>query len=184
MKQIKQILLTGILLFCIMPVIAQVKKNPAKTRQVQQVKNTSVESPQLKNFLQIAAQANVKFIFPAGFKEIKAPDNEDFSFDYGMELPGKEFEIWLQVKSQKENWASYEKSLADNTARQANPDSLYLGLGTAHAASFTGEREFFTRNIPENIAERYHADAGRCIRTLTGPVIALSLNYKRTMLIS
>ncbi len=60
-------------------------------------------SSQLKNFYQLTAEANVEFIYPEGFKEIPAINNENFSFDYAMVLPGHDFEIWLKVRSQKQN---------------------------------------------------------------------------------
>ncbi|TWR27341.1 hypothetical protein FPZ43_12710 [Mucilaginibacter pallidiroseus] len=115
----------------------------------------------LKAFKELAEQASLTFTFPAGFRETVVPNNEDFSFDYGMELPGKEFEIWFQVRSQKENWASYEKNRDDDKAELANPDSLYLGLGNATAIALTGETNFFTRTIPANLTARYNADGGR-----------------------
>jgi hypothetical protein len=144
LKQFKQILLAGILLFCIAPVLmVEAQRHPYKTKKVvavkQAVKPVNI-SPQLKNFQQLTAAANVNFISPKGFKEIKAPNNEDLSFDYAMELPGKDFEIWFQVKSQKENYASYLRSIGDQSTMQANPDSLYLGMGTAHAIAFTGDQ--------------------------------------------
>jgi hypothetical protein len=60
-------------------------------------------------------------------------------------MPGKDFEIWFQVKSQKENYASYLRSIGDQSTAQANPDSLYLGMGTAQAITFTGDNNFLTR---------------------------------------
>jgi hypothetical protein len=100
-----------------------------------------------------------------------------------MALPGKEFEIWLQVRSQKENWASYIKSIGDKHTMQANPDSLYLGLGTAHAIAFTGDRNYLMRSIPANILERYNADAGRSylLNLLDMPV---TRHYKYALLIT
>lgn len=118
-------------------------------------------SQQLKNFLQIVADANATFSFPKGFKEIKAPDNEDVSFDYSIQIPGKEFEIWLHVRSQKENWAAYEKTLNDKAKQQANPDSLYYEIGKAQAMAFAGDNEALERILPAGIIERYNADAGR-----------------------
>lgn len=180
MKQIKQILLTGILLFCIAPVFAQAKKRPVQKKVVIQVQKSPYVTPQLKAFLQSAAAASVNFNFPSGFKEIKAPNNEDYSFDYGMDMPGKEFEIWLQVKSLKENWAGYQRSINNN--KQANPDSLYLGLGTAQAIGFTGSRDFAVRNIPERILTRYNADAGKSY-LLSLPDMAITKHYKYALLV-
>jgi hypothetical protein len=118
-------------------------------------------SDQLNEFRHLTDDANISFIFPKGFKEIQAPDDEYFSFDYGMELPGKDFEIWFQVKSQKENWASYEHTQNSQNARQANPDSLYTDMGAAQAIAFTGDKQYFVRSIPQDILTRYHADAGK-----------------------
>jgi hypothetical protein len=99
--------------------------------------------------------------FYNGFKEIPATNNEDFSFDYAMEMPGKDFEVWFQVKSQKENWASYERAQNDKGRQVANPDSLYVEMGKAHAIAFTGDNNYFIRNMPQNVLERYNADAGK-----------------------
>ncbi|MEO7882762.1 hypothetical protein [Mucilaginibacter sp.] len=143
--------------------MAQGKKHPvAKKTPVISVKKPVYVSPQLRAFMDITARANVIFKFPKGFKEIPAPDNEDFSFDYAMQLPGKDFEIWFQVKSQKENYAAYQRTLGNKETMQANPDSLYIGLGTAHAQAFTDDNSsYFTRIIPPKYLERYNADAGR-----------------------
>lgn len=179
MKQIKQILYTTILLFYIASgALAQLKRTSGHSKQT-----APTVSTQLANFQKKAEQANVKFVFPAGFREVKAPDNEDFSFDYAVELPGKDFEIWFQVKSQKENWASYVKSLGNKSTMQANPDSLYLGMGTAHATAFTGDLNYLTRTMPANILKRNNADAGRSymLNLLDMPV---TKHYKYALLIT
>jgi hypothetical protein len=184
LKQIKQILLTGILLFYIAPVFAQAKTDPAKIKQeVTVFKQVPVISNQLNNFLLAAGQANVSFTFPEGFKEITVPSNEDYSFDYGMELPGKEFEIWFHVRSQKENYASYKRSLSRKNTIQAIPDSLYLGIGTAQAVAFTGGHDFTVRNIPPRILALYNADAGKSylLNLLDMPV---TKHYKYALLIT
>jgi hypothetical protein len=184
LKQIKQILLTGILLFCIAPVFAQEKKHPANKKQdITEVKMVPVISNQLNNFLLAAAQANVSFAFPEGFKEIKAPNNEDYSFNYAMELPGKEFEIWFQLKPQKKNYTSYKRLLSNKSTRLSNPDSLYLGYGTTQAVAFTGGHDFVVRNIPQRILARYNADAGKSylLNLLDMPV---TKHYKYALLIT
>lgn len=115
-------------------------------------------SRQLKYFAKATVKANVEFSLPAGFKEIRAPDDENFPFDYAMEIPGKEFEIWFQVKSQKDNIANYAHN--QNIA-PANPDSLYNYIAEANAMAFTGDKKYFGRTIPSQILARYNADAGK-----------------------
>jgi hypothetical protein len=167
-KQTKQILLQLVLLFCVTNggaqirqphALTQVKKKPVSA--IKAKRNTAPVSVQFKEFSQLLAQASITFMFPKGFKEIAAVNNEDFSFDYAMEMPGKDFEVWFQVKSQKENWASYERLQNDNDHQLANPDSLYLEMGKAHAIAFTGDRNYFVRNMPQNVLTRYNADSGK-----------------------
>ncbi|MDN5289192.1 MAG: hypothetical protein JWR38_5466 [Mucilaginibacter sp.] len=167
-KQTKQILLQLVLLFCVTNGSAQIRPPHASTQvkkkptsSVQAKRNAAPVSAQFKEFSQLLAQASITFMFPKGFKEIEAVNNEDFSFDYAMEMPGKDFEVWFQVKSQKENWASYERLQNDNDHQLANPDSLYLEMGKAHAIAFTGDRNYFVRNMPQNVLARYNADSGK-----------------------
>lgn len=162
-KQIRCFILLAVSLLCFTGVMAQAnhpqylaklksKPKPAKAQYVAPVKG----SPQFKEFSLLLAQANVEFAFPKGFKEIPAVNNEDFSFDYGMEIPGQEFEIWFQVRSLKQNWFSFERN-----HEQENPDSSYLKIGQAVASNFTGEQDNFIRSIPSNVLARYRADAGK-----------------------
>jgi hypothetical protein len=186
LKQFKQILLTGILLFCIVPTLfVEAQKRPVKSKKpaVKQILKPVSISAQLKNFQQLTAQANVNFISPKGFREIKAPDNEDLSFDYAMEIPGKEFEIWFQVKSQKENYASYQRSIGNKSTEQANPDSLYLDMGSAQATAFTGDNEFLLRDIPAKYRAKYNADAGKTY-LLNLQDLQVTKHYKYALLIT
>jgi hypothetical protein len=164
------------------PIIAQVKKPVAVVRRSVAVVKRPVISPQLAEFNHLAAEANVVFTFPKGFKEIAAPDNDYFSFDYAMVIPGKDFEIWFQVRSQKENWISYERS-KDKPNAVANPDSTYASLGEAHAAAFTGESKYFIRNIPPEVLARYNADAGKSY-LLTLLDLPATKRYKYALLIT
>jgi len=116
---------------------------------------------QFKEFTKLLAQANVIYTPPRGFKEIPAPNDEDFSFDYALQLPGQDFEVWFQVKSQKQNYTSYEQGQYDIDRETENPDSIYINMSRAHAIAFTGERDNFIRSIPVNVLNRYRADAGK-----------------------
>ncbi|MDR6940250.1 hypothetical protein [Mucilaginibacter pocheonensis] len=163
-KQTKRTLLLLVLLFVVISGGAQVKYPHLLTRVKKKPVPARAKAPisaQYKEFLQLLAQASVSFTFPKNFKEIPAVNNEDFSFDYAMEMPGRDFEVWFQVKSQKENWASYERAQNDDGRQLANPDSLYLDMGKAHATAFTGDRNYFVRNMPQNVLDRYNADAGK-----------------------
>jgi hypothetical protein len=102
------------------------------------------------------AQVNLTFTFPEGFKEIKAPNTESFQFDYAMKLPYADFEIWLRINTQKEN----EKLLADKNIHVNNPDSLYVSIAQDQITSFTSERNYLKRSLPDYILNRYNADEG------------------------
>lgn len=182
-KQNKQILVIAILLLSISPVFAQTKRLVAVAKQPVPAVKPAPASAQLTEFMKLAAHADVTFKFPKGFKEIKAPDDEDFSFDYAMALPGKAFEIWLQVKSQKENWASYQNAQGRPNAELANPDSAYKLIAQAHATTFTGENKFFVKNIPPDVLARYNADAGKSY-LLTLLDLPATKHYKYALLIT
>jgi hypothetical protein len=177
LKQIKQILITAILMLCIVAGIAQPK--PAIIKRVKPLELRD----QIKEFYHLVAQANVSFIYPKGFVEIMAPNDEDFSFDYALQLPGKDFEIWFQVKSQKENWASYIRTQTNQKPQLDNPDSVYTAIGTANAKTFAGDNTYIERNIPPDILARYHADSGKSY-LLTLPDLPETKRYKYALLIT
>jgi hypothetical protein len=177
LKQKKQILVITMFILCIITTTAQVKhKVPAP------VKHTAISS-QLSEFNHLLAQANVAFTFPKGFKEIKAPDDEDFSYDYAMQLPDKDFEIWFQIKPEKEDWASYERAANTPNAQLTNPDSLYNSKATAEAIAFTGDKNYFVRVIPTDVLARYRADAGKSY-LLTLLDLPATKHYKYALLIT
>jgi hypothetical protein len=154
-KQFKQILLTATCLFVMASAFAQ----PQHSTSLPVKHHPS--SKQLKDFFTFATQANATFVYPKGFREIAAPDDEDFSFDYALELPGKGFELWLKVSSQKEEWFNYTRTQTNKGPGMENPDSVYLGVGKAMAVSLAGDQPYFERTIPQEVLIKYHADAGR-----------------------
>ncbi|WP_295767812.1 hypothetical protein [uncultured Mucilaginibacter sp.] len=157
-KQITQIMLlvSGLLCLSMTAVNAQVKgvkKNKPAAR-------VTASTP-LSNFTKEASEAGIEFHLPEAFKEVSAANNENFSFDYGMELPGKDFEVWMQVHSLKQNWASYEQVKNVTGKTLANPDSSYLEAARAHAAALSDDTRYFTRNLPPSILSEYNADSGK-----------------------
>jgi hypothetical protein len=176
LRQIKQILITACLMLIINPIIAQAQQPLA----VQQKRSSS---KQLKDFLHLMAQANITFIYPKGFKEINAPNDEYFSFDYALDLPGHDFEIWFRVKSEKQDWTSYQHSLNSADSQLANPDSSYMDIATAEAIALTGDKNYFTKTIPPNILARYHADAGKSY-LLTLLDLPETKHYKYALLVT
>ncbi|MFI5162986.1 MAG: hypothetical protein ACHQHN_17020 [Sphingobacteriales bacterium] len=158
LKQFRQIILTAAYLLVAVTAISQVKPGASTVKSPIAKK---AHSKQLTDFRQLNAEANVVFTFPAGFKEIKALNNADFSYDYAVELPDHDFEIWFVVRSQKRDWQQYELVKNDPTKQTANPDSNYVAIGRAQASAFTGETNSQVRIIPPDILARYNASAGR-----------------------
>ena len=100
--------------------------------------------------------ANLTFTLPAGFKEIKPANNSDF--DYAIEMPDGNFEIWFQARSLKDN-----RPVRIRNDKQVAPDSAYVEMGRTQAEDYlgTGNRNFLSRRIPQTQLEHYGADAGR-----------------------
>ncbi len=154
-KRFKQILSTVLLLLIIASLTAQEKKSAPVSA------GNHWQGKKLKEFSKRVLQADAAFEYPDGFAEIPPPNNDDYSFDYALELPGKEFEIWLKVTPQKQEWLNYTRTQTAGGAATENPDSVYLDVGKAMAASLAGGQPYFERSIPPDILARYHADAGR-----------------------
>lgn len=144
----RRLLLLAVLLLCSMVLtIAQTKRRPVNLDG--------------KDFYELVKEANLNFTPPAGFRQVKAVNNEDYSFDYAMEMPGKGFEMWLQVRSQKQNWLSYQKAANDKRTQLANPDSMYIDMSKATAIILSGGNNYLGRNLAPDVLERYNADAGK-----------------------
>jgi len=159
-KQISKVLLlaAGVVFLMQTPGAAQQRKKTVKPKLA--VQHAAV-SPQLTSFLKEARGAGVDFTMPKNFKEIPAVNNENFSFDYAMAMPGQDFEVWLQVHSLKQNWLSYEQAKDITGKTLDNPDSTYLQAARAHATAMSDDDKYFTRSLPASVLETYNADAGK-----------------------
>lgn len=129
-RQFKQILLITFLLFCLGHIQAQTKATKV--------------SHALKHFGRVAGEANVTFALPDDFKELPGK-YESMLFDYGITIPGQEFEIWFRVIPQKES----------------DPDSVYLNIGRNEAKQLAGGSGYFNRTVPERVLTDYNADVGK-----------------------
>ena len=170
MKQFKQILLIVVFLCGANNVFAQSKLLPL--------------TPDQKKFYQLLKEANLAFTFPSGFKQITPVDNEDFSYDFAMMLPNRDFEVWLQIKPQKQNWISYEKAKQDNPQRAvANPDSMYVDMSKADAAALSADNKILVRYMPPKVLAGYNADAGKSY-FFNLPDLAITKHYKYALVVA
>jgi hypothetical protein len=117
---------------------------------------TFPDSERPKTFGDLLVETGLSFNFPEGFKEIKVPNTDNLPFNYGMELPGEGFEVWMRVTTQKDG----EKLLADKNIHVPSTDSLFVGLAQDQIFAFTSEKSYLRRNLPSYILRRYNADAG------------------------
>jgi hypothetical protein len=160
-KQIKLSLLYIGLLFCISPAVAQLKHDAIH-----------------HDFNKELTEANLSFTLPVGFKEIKAVNNEELPFDYGIELPGADFEIWFQVISLK-----VKTDIKTDKDKVNNPDSLYVEMGSAQAIALMGDKNYLTRSIPDYSLANYNADEGKTY-LLNLPDMATTKHYKFAMIVA
>jgi len=119
------------------------------------------KSKQLKNFVKLANEANVAYNAPEGFREIKPVKNDTLSFDYALELPDEDFEVWFEVRSQRRAVAGFTRLVSDTTRTNEHPDSLYNKVGLTLATDLSGGQSCFTTIIPPDYLARYNADEGK-----------------------
>jgi hypothetical protein len=170
MKQFKKILLIVVFLCGVINVFAQSKQAPVK--------------PDRKKFYQLLKEANLKFTYPPGFREIAPVDNDDFAYDFAMELPDHDFEVWIQVKSQRQNWFSYDRARNDKSQRQvANPDSMYVEMSKADASALSADSNILVRNMPAKVLAGYNADVGKSY-LINLPDLDITKHYKYALLVA
>lgn len=119
------------------------------------------KSKQFRNFIKLANEANVVFTAPEGFREIKPIKNDTLSFDYALELPDEDFEVWFKVRSQKRLLTGYTHMVSDTVKTEENPDSLYNKTGLTLATELSGGQSYFTTVVPPDYLARYNADEGK-----------------------
>lgn len=180
-KQISKILIlaAGIIYLTAGMAVAQNKKANTRKAKAVQVKG----STQLALFVTEANAAGAEFKLPAPFKELPAVNNENFTFDYAMTIPGQDFEVWFQVHSLKQNWASYEQVKNITGKTLANPDSTYLNVARAHASALSDDDKYFMRPLPASVLEMYNADAGKTFLFNLAD-LPETRNYKYALLIA
>ncbi|WP_461448823.1 hypothetical protein [Mucilaginibacter sp.] len=173
MKQSKLALLIAIfcaIMCCCAPVGVAQNKKP-------------VISMQRKNFTLLLKQSNLKFTFPPGFQEVKAVNDEDFSFDFALHDPDHNCDIWLMARSQKQDWLTYEHTQADQRSELDNPDSLYIELGETYANALTGDNIYQARDMPADVLAEYNADAGKSY-LLNLQDMPVTQHYKYALIVS
>jgi hypothetical protein len=160
MDIIKQVGKNSLMIACVVCLMHQLAMGQ-QHRHKRAAASKEYRLPQLHPFLKEAAEAGVEFAFPPILKEIPAVNNENFSFDYAMKMPGQDFAIWLQVHSLKQNWASYEQVKNITGKMLANPDSTYVNTIKAHALALSDDDRYTFRSLSPQVLQAYNADAGK-----------------------
>ena len=134
-------------------------------------------SQQMKNFAKALSEVGMTFDAPQEFKEVTAVNTREFPFNYAMEMPGQNFEIWFKVSDKKAD----EKFIKQNHLRIPT-DSAYNAIALRQASIFADDKALLPRNIPNEILTRYSADAGK-IYLLNLKDLAVTKHYKYALLI-
>jgi hypothetical protein len=183
-KQISKTLVFAAVIICLIVSTATSQtKRGKRPRPKAGLPVRAAVSTQYSLFLKEAADAGIDFKVPVGFKELPAINNENFTFDYAMTLPGQDFEVWFQVHSLKQDWASYEQVKNITGKTLANPDSTYNDAARAQAAALSDDSRYFTRTLSRKALDLYNADAGK---TFLFDVAELpeTRNYKYALVIA
>ncbi len=182
MKIIKRVCKSSIITFFIVCVIQQwAVGQHRRHKQAEAVKDN--QPAPLRPFIKEAEEAGIEFSFPSVLKEMPAINNESFSFDCAMAMPGQDFEIWLQVHSLKQNWTSYEQVKNITGKIMASPDSAYINTIKAQALALSDDDRYSIRSLAPEILEAYNADAGKSC-TISLADLPETKGYKYALLIA
>lgn len=136
---LKQLLLSGLCLFAMLS--TALAQKPLSEREV-------------KEFNLKLSRAGIVFSMPEGFVSIRPISTDETSFDYGITIPGSDFEIWFNVRPYKDSEiAGYRTATI--------PDSVYIEWGRARAAAFSADNNYYARNLSPTVLEQYNADWGK-----------------------
>jgi len=185
LEQFRKILITAAFFTYAVTAFSQPKQKTVAVKAHVPVKGapvTPVISKQLKNFIDLTNKADITVSFPAGFRETKIK-SEDFLFDYAIETPDRECELWFQVKSLKKDWENYELVKNDPRKQTANPDSTYTTMGSAQAFTLAGDKNFTPRNISPEVLTRFNANSGRSY-LLNLPDLPETRHYKYALVLA
>ncbi len=116
---------------------------------------------QLKTFQQSLSAANLQFILPKDFKEIKALHTAHVDVDYAMELPDGNFQVWYLVRNVQQYTSKFKASEDDPNRTPANPDSLYSTRSLLEATLLAGKDNFTSKFLPQDVLNVFHADRGK-----------------------
>ena len=184
MNIIKQVGKSSLIIIGVIALMQQLAMGQHRQRKRADAgKESATESAQLRSFIKQAEGAGIEFSFPSVLKEVPPVNNENFSFDYAMAMPGYAFEVWLQVHSLKQNWASYEQVKNITGKMMANPDSTYINTIKAQAIALSDDSRYTIRSLAPELLEVYNTDAGKsCMISLAD--LPETKGYKYALLIA
>lgn len=160
MKIIKQVGKSSLMIACFICLMQQWAIGQHRRHKRAEI-GKECEPAQQHPFEKQAAEAGIDFTFPSILKEIPAVNNENFSFDCAMAMPGQDFEVWLQVHPLKQNWASYEQVKNITGKMMPNPDSTYINTIKTQALALSDDDRYTIRSLTPELLEAYNADAGK-----------------------
>lgn len=116
---------------------------------------------QLKNFQQALSAANLQFLLPKDFKEIKPLHTSTVNVDYAMELPNANFQVWYLVKNLQQELPKVKITEDEIKRPLLNPDSLYISAALSAAIILAGKDNYTSKNLPPEVLHVFNANEGK-----------------------